>query len=59
MITLICVASVASLALGFAVGKLHERVAWNELIKRGRLPAPHTRWRRDDAAPLGGQAGKS
>lgn len=27
--------------IGYAVGKHHERLAWNKLIKEGRIPKPH------------------
>jgi hypothetical protein len=30
-----------NLALGFVLGKLHERFGWNDLIRRGVLPKPH------------------
>jgi hypothetical protein len=31
--------------LFFLIGKYHERVAWNKLIKQGKIPAPANKCR--------------
>lgn len=32
-------------ALGYVIGRLHERVEWDKLIRNGRLPRPGYKWR--------------
>lgn len=32
-------------AFGYALGKIHERMDWDKLIRQGKLPRPGFNWR--------------
>lgn len=37
---LVPLVAVTNLIVGVAIGKMHERVEWNNLIKQGKVPVP-------------------
>ena len=42
-IFLLIVVMISSFTLGFIIGKVSERIAWNELIREGKIPMPSKR----------------
>ena len=40
MIALIPLGISVGIAVGFIMGKYHERIEWNKLIQAGKLPKP-------------------